>query len=47
MLKVIAIQIADSIDIKQFRAVFPVEVHHADSDELFYQLEEQKFNYIF
>jgi required for meiotic nuclear division protein 1 len=47
MLKVIAIQIADSIDIKQFRDVFPVKVHHADSDELFYQLEEQKFSYIF
>lgn len=47
MLKVMSIQIADSIDIKLFRNAFTAEVYHADSDELFYQMETQKFIYIF
>src|SRR5215217_5155843 len=47
MLKVYAFQIADSIDIKQFRATFTAELYHEDSDELFYQVETQKFIYVF
>src|SRR5882757_2784195 len=47
MLKVVAIQIADGIDVKQFRSVFPGEVHHADSEELFYVIEPQKLLYVF
>ncbi len=47
MLKVLAIQSADSIDIKQFRAIFPASPHYADSDELFYQTDTEKFLYVF
>lgn len=47
MLKVVAIQIADNIDIKQFRTAFPVEVHRADSEELFYSIAPQKLLYVF
>jgi uncharacterized Rmd1/YagE family protein len=47
MFKVVAIQIADSIDIKQFRTAFPVEVHRADSEELFYSITPQKLVYVF
>jgi uncharacterized Rmd1/YagE family protein len=47
MLKVVAIQIADSIDVKQFRTAFPAEVRHADSEELFYAIEPEKLLYIF
>jgi hypothetical protein len=31
MLKVFAFQIADSIDIKQFKTVFIAEIDHADN----------------
>jgi uncharacterized Rmd1/YagE family protein len=49
MLKVMSLQIADSIDIKQFKTVFKAELLHGDSDELFYRVksQEQKFAYIF
>ncbi|MBS1563221.1 MAG: RMD1 family protein [Bacteroidetes bacterium] len=47
MLKVVAIQIADSIDIKQFRIAFPVEVQRADSEELFYTITPEKLLYVF
>jgi len=47
MLKIVAIQLADSIDIKQFRTAFPVEVQHADSEELFYSIAPQKLLYVF
>ncbi len=47
MLKVVAIQIADSIDVKQFRTAFPPEVHYGDSEELFYVIEAQKLLYVF
>jgi uncharacterized Rmd1/YagE family protein len=47
MLKVVAIQIADGIDVRQFRSVFPGEVHHADSEELFYAIEPLKLLYVF
>lgn len=47
MVKVLAFQIADSIDIKQFRSAFTAELYHEDSDELFYQVADQKFIYVF
>jgi uncharacterized Rmd1/YagE family protein len=49
MLKVLAIQIADSIDVKQFKLVFKAELLHEESEELFYrvQRQQQQFVYIF
>jgi len=47
MLKVFSFQIADSIDIKQFKTTFTAEIYHADSDELFYRIESEKFIYVF
>ena len=47
MLRALSFQIADSIDIKQFRANFIAEIHYADIDELFYQIDGDKFIYVF
>ncbi|QEC70022.1 RMD1 family protein [Panacibacter ginsenosidivorans] len=47
MLKVVSFQIADSIDIKQFKTAFTAEIYHEDSDELFYRMATQKFIYVF
>lgn len=47
MLKVLSFQIADSIDIKQFKSAFTTDIYHADSDELFYRIEAEKFIYVF
>jgi required for meiotic nuclear division protein 1 len=49
MLKVLSIQIADTIDIKQFKVVFKAELLYEDSDELFYRVKShhQKLVYIF
>lgn len=47
MLKVLAFQIADSIDIKAFRQVFTAELLHAESDELFYRPDVDKYIYVF
>ncbi len=47
MLKVISFQLADTIDIKSFKAAFTAEIHHGDSDELFYSIDTQKFIYVF
>lgn len=46
-LKVLSFQVADSIDLKQFRTVFTANVHYADTDELFYQIEPYKYLYVF
>jgi len=48
-MKVLSIQIADTIDIKQFKNVFKAELLHEDSDELFYRVKRQtpKFLYVF
>ena len=45
--KVISFQVADSIDVKQFKNAFAASIHHADTDELFYHLEEHKYLYVF
>jgi uncharacterized Rmd1/YagE family protein len=47
MLKVVSFQIAESIDIKQFRHAFTASLSHADSDELFYDMGTLKCIYIF
>lgn len=47
MLKVISFHIADSIDIKTFKAVFTAELLYSDSDELFYRTPSDEFIYVF
>lgn len=47
MYKVLAFQVADSIDVKNFKAAFTGEIYHSDADELFYRIEADKFIYIF
>ncbi len=44
---VLSYQIADSIDIKQFKAAFKAELYHSDADELLYQTGNQQYIYIF
>jgi len=46
-LKVISFQVADSIDLKQFRAAFTANIHRADAEELFYHIGPNKYLYIF
>lgn len=40
-------QIADSIDMKAFRAAFPAEQYYGDTDEAFYNMQEERFIYVF
>jgi uncharacterized Rmd1/YagE family protein len=47
MFQVLSYQIADSIDIKQFKSAFKAELHYGDSDELFYKTEVDQFIYVF
>jgi len=47
MLKVVSIQLADSIDIKLFKTSFAAKIYRADSDELFYQIAIEKYLYVF
>ncbi len=46
-LKVISYQVADNIDVKKFKAAFTANIHYADAEELFYQIETYKFLYVF
>src|SRR5438309_1659025 len=46
-LKVIAFQIADSIEVKQFKTVFAAHIYYEDTDELFYQIDSYKYVYVF
>jgi required for meiotic nuclear division protein 1 len=46
-LKVTSFQIADSIDIRLFRASFYAAAHYGDTDELFYIVEKDKYLYVF
>ncbi|KIC93290.1 RMD1 family protein [Flavihumibacter solisilvae] len=47
MFKVHAYQLADSIDIRQFRTAFTAELFHSDADELFFKIDTDKFIYVF
>jgi len=46
-LKVISFQVADTIDVKQFKTAFTASTHHSDTDELFYHIEDHKYLYVF
>ena len=45
--RIVSYQIADSIDIKQFKLAFKAELFYGDSDELFYKTDSVEFIYIF
>jgi uncharacterized Rmd1/YagE family protein len=45
--KTISYQVAESIDLKSFKSAFPFEIYYEDSDEVFYELPESKFIYVF
>lgn len=47
MIKVLAYQIADSIDIRAFKTSFKAEVHYSDNDEVFYVIDNDKYIYVF
>ncbi len=47
MLQVLSYQIADSIDIRQFKASYQDNLYYGDSDELFYQTGKISFIYVF
>jgi uncharacterized Rmd1/YagE family protein len=47
MLHVVSYQVADSIDVKAFRAAFKDGIHHYDADELFYKTGPLDFVYVF
>ncbi|MCW3089970.1 MAG: hypothetical protein JWP81_1039 [Ferruginibacter sp.] len=46
-LKVISFQVADGIDLKQFKAAFTASMYYADADELFYHIRELQYLYVF
>jgi uncharacterized Rmd1/YagE family protein len=45
--QVLSYQVADSIDIKSFKGAFKAELYHSDSNELFYQVEQNQCIYVF
>lgn len=45
--QVLSYQIADSIDVKSFKAAFKADLQYSDSDELFYRMDSDQFIYIF
>jgi len=47
MYRVIAYQIADSIDIKNLKAAFTGKLIYSDSEELFYAIREDRYVYVF
>jgi len=47
MHQVLSYQIADSIDIKLFKAAFRADILHSDSEELFYKTDVDQFVYVF
>ena len=47
ILQAVSYQIAESIDIKSFKSVFPEELYFGDSDESFYNMHDEKFIYVF
>lgn len=46
-LKVLALQVADTIDLKQFKNSFPANIYFTDSDELFFEISHNKCLYVF
>src|SRR5262249_41376144 len=47
MYKVIAYQVADSIDIRSCKPNFKEELVYGDSEELFYRVKDEQYIYIF
>ena len=47
MLHVVSYQIADSIDVRGFRATYKEGIYHYDADELFYKTGDDTYIYIF
>lgn len=47
MYKVVALQIADSIDLKTCRLGYNIEPLYSDADELFYETDGERYYYIF
>jgi len=47
LVQVLSYQIADTIDIKAFRALFKAELYFGDTDELFYITGEGRYLYVF
>jgi uncharacterized Rmd1/YagE family protein len=45
--RAVAYQVADSIELKTFRAAFPEAAHTFDKDEIFYALQEDRYIYVF
>jgi uncharacterized Rmd1/YagE family protein len=45
--KIASFQVAESVDVKQFKLAYTATIHFADTDELFYQNEVNKFLYVF
>jgi required for meiotic nuclear division protein 1 len=46
-MQVVSYQVADSIDVKQFKSVCKEELYYSDSEELFYRIENDKYIYVF
>jgi uncharacterized Rmd1/YagE family protein len=46
-LKVISFQVADHIDVRQFNNVFTANIHYSDLEELFYNIGNNKYMYVF
>jgi required for meiotic nuclear division protein 1 len=46
-MQVLSYQIADSIDIKQFKIAFKGNLYYSDSDELFYETGTHQYIYVF
>jgi len=46
-MKVLAYQVADSIDLKSFKSNFKSPVHFSDNDEIFYVTGKDRFIYLF
>lgn len=46
-LKVLSLQVADNIDLKQFKNSFPGHIYFSDMDELFYDIARNKCLYVF
>ena len=47
MLPVVSYQVADSIDVKAFKAAFSERIYLFDADELFYKLGPETYVYVF
>jgi uncharacterized Rmd1/YagE family protein len=47
MQQVLSYQVADSIDIKNFKNAFRAQLYYSDADELFYKMDTNEFIYVF